>query len=110
MAHFYVPGSINGYPVVFVVDTGATEITIPGAIARNAGLRVGLETPFESAAGRVSGGVTRGNRVEVGPFGFTGATVAVSPNLNGPPLLGSSVLGRFTMTSDSSAMLLVLKR
>ena len=36
--HFYVDGSINGQPVRFMVDTGATSISVTDALAQRAGL------------------------------------------------------------------------
>ncbi|MET0203732.1 MAG: aspartyl protease family protein, partial [Casimicrobiaceae bacterium] len=29
--HFYVEGSINGHPVTFMIDTGATAVTVGAA-------------------------------------------------------------------------------
>ena len=37
--HFVTPGMINGTAVTFLVDTGATDVSIPRHIARRIGLR-----------------------------------------------------------------------
>jgi len=103
--HFYVQGAVNGFPVVFMIDTGASQSTIPERYARNSGIRTGLEVVMNTAGGRVSAGETRGNRVQVGPFNLSNATVIAAPNLD-QPLLGMSVLDRFTMTTDGVAMTL----
>ena len=42
--HYYVPGAVNGFSVVFLIDTGATVSSLPDQFARNAGIRVGEET------------------------------------------------------------------
>jgi len=49
--HFRVPGSINGQPVVFMVDTGASLIAVTDALAQRAGLTGGETTQFRTANG-----------------------------------------------------------
>ena len=39
--HYVANGTINGVPVTFLLDTGATDVAIPAAIARRAGLNQG---------------------------------------------------------------------
>lgn len=104
--HFYVPGSVNGFPVVFMIDTGASQSSIPAWMARNAGIRAGREVQVNTAGGRVSAGESQGNNVHVGPFSLSNVTIIVAPSLE-QPLLGMGVLGQFTMTTDGAAMLFV---
>lgn len=51
--HYVAPGLINGVKVQFLVDSGATWVAIPEAIARKAGLRKGAESWVSTANGRV---------------------------------------------------------
>lgn len=53
--HFYVDGSINGQPVRFMVDTGATYITITDTLAHSAGLQGGEVVQFRTANGTRTG-------------------------------------------------------
>ena len=53
--HFYVEGAINGYPVTFMVDTGATVVSVSEDLARKIGLGPGVPAIFDTAAGRVEG-------------------------------------------------------
>ena len=48
--HFYVEGAINGHPVTFLVDTGASFVTISNEMAREIGLAPGAPAIFGTAA------------------------------------------------------------
>ena len=39
--HYVVSGAINGQPVVFMLDTGATGVAIPDAVAKRIGIKRG---------------------------------------------------------------------
>lgn len=103
--HFYVAGSVNGFPVLFMIDTGAKFTSIPDRIAANAGIRAGRVSDFNTAAGRTQGALATGNLVRVGPFSVPRATVAIMPRLDAP-LLGVDVLNRFQITTVNGYMLL----
>lgn len=103
--HYYVSGLVNGFPVVFMVDTGARFTSLPSKLARNAGIRAGRVTSFDTAAGRERGGITAGNTVVVGPFAVPDAAVAVLERLSSP-VLGMDVLNRFQMVYAGGFMVL----
>src|SRR5665811_2620529 len=44
--HFYAAGAVNGKPVSFLVDTGASLVTVSEQFAREAGLSRGVPTVF----------------------------------------------------------------
>ncbi|EBB4596130.1 TIGR02281 family clan AA aspartic protease, partial [Salmonella enterica] len=92
-------------PVVFMVDTGARFTTLPVKLARNAGIRAGRATSFDTAAGRERGGITAANTVIVGPFAVEGAAIAVLERLSAP-LLGMDVLNRFQIAYSGGFMIL----
>lgn len=103
--HFYVAGSVNGFPVLFMIDTGAKFTSIPDRMAANAGIRAGRVSDFNTAAGRTQGALATGNTVRVGPFSVPRTTVAIMPRLDAP-LLGVDVLNRFQITTVNGYMLL----
>ncbi|EFP63544.1 aspartyl protease family protein [Cupriavidus metallidurans] len=103
--HYYIAGAVNGFPVVFMVDTGARFTTLPVKLARNAGIRAGRATSFDTAAGRERGGITAANTVIVGPFAVEGAAIAVLERLSAP-LLGMDVLNRFQIAYSGGFMIL----
>lgn len=101
--HFYVPGYLNGFPVVWMVDTGASHSIVSMEVARNAGIRAGAQAEFSTAAGRSTGAMSGGNDLTVGSIRLRDVTVGMSQKLN-VNLLGASALSRFNVTQDSNTM------
>lgn len=61
--HFMAGGTINGRPVEFMVDTGATQIAIPKELADRLKLKRGMPVELLTAAGPSRGYSTRLDRV-----------------------------------------------
>ena len=53
--HFTAGGTINGAPVTFMLDTGATQIAIPRQVAERLGLKRGMPIDLLTAAGPARG-------------------------------------------------------
>ena len=51
--HYVTNGTINGEEVVFLLDTGATEVSIPLHIAEKIGLKKGRGIPISTANGTI---------------------------------------------------------
>lgn len=106
--HFFTPGQINGAAVNFVVDTGATAISMPASDARRIGIRY-LDAPAVSMS--TANGVARGYRVKLDTVRVGGITVnnvdAVVMESEGMPiLLGNTFLNRMEMKRDGQSMTL----
>ena len=105
------PGTINGVPVRFVLDTGSTLISLNEPLARR--LRLAHRergTPGESvtAAGVVNMWRVRLARVTVGDVELTQVDAAVlEGEFPEQPLLGNSFLSRVQMTRRDGALELV---
>ena len=67
--HFWVEAEINGEPVDFLVDTGATVTTIDRGVASRSGLTMleGARQQVQTANGTVSVGIGRG-QLALGPI------------------------------------------
>ena len=57
--HFTAGGTINGRPVKFMLDTGATQIAIPKALAERLELKRGMPIDLLTAGGPARGYSTR---------------------------------------------------
>ena len=97
--HYQVHGFVNGFPQLFLVDTGASLTTIPLRYARPSGIRAGLVQDVQTGAGVVKMGVSDGNRVGVGTVALDGMKVAVSKEIP-VAVLGMNCLQRFRIEID----------
>lgn len=106
--HFFTPGLINGGPVNFVVDTGATVVSLSTAEARRLGISY-LNAPRLAMA--TANGTTRAWRVmldtvRVGDITVNSVEAAVVDSEGMPVLLGNSFLNRMAMRRDGQLMVL----
>lgn len=105
--HFIASGTISGREVTFLVDTGATLVSVPEELAAELGLermaRIGLET----AAGPVSGWMTRIDEVRLGEIVQRDVRAAISPARSETVLLGMSFLKNLEMTQSGGRLRLV---
>lgn len=106
--HFYVSGTVNGHPVRFLVDTGATTVVVSEAVAQAAGLRGGQATVFRTANGDLAGRVVSNVQVGVGPVEVNGLRVGVGlvGGDSDKALLGQNFLSRFNITLSGNEMVL----
>ena len=106
--HFIAGGSLNSYPVSFLVDTGATSIAISGADARRMGLdyKGGRGSAVNTAAGVIPAWRVTFNTVKIGGITLNQVDgIVVESGLN-TPLLGMSFLNRMEMKRDGQTMTL----
>lgn len=92
---FYVEASVNGEPVHFVVDTGASVVVLNASDAARAGVGASSSSiNVETAAGSSSMQRTRIENISVAGQSMTGvAAVIMRKNLK-VSLLGQSALGQ----------------
>lgn len=102
---YHVAGWINGFPVVFLVDTGAAMTAIPLDLARNSGIRAGQQALMSTANGVTSVWTSRDNVLSVGGFAVKGVEVQVAERLQFA-LLGMNVLNRFQIGYSNGYMTL----
>ena len=106
--HFRVAGSINGQPVRFMVDTGASLIAVTDALAQQAGLEGGEVTQFRTANGVRPGRVVVAQSVAVGPLRMSGLRVGTgyTGEAADDALLGQNFLQHFDVQMQRDRMVL----
>jgi aspartyl protease family protein len=107
--HYYLHLSVNGQPMIFLADTGATSIVLSPADARKLGIDPeGLD--FLGSA-NTANGVVRTARVtlplvEMGPFKDENVQAFVNQTEMDGSLMGMDYLGRFDIKIASDTMIL----
>ncbi len=106
--HFAAAGSVNGYPMTFLVDTGATTIALSAADASRAGIdyQSGQSGLVSTAAGVVPVWRVVINTVKVGGIALNQVDGMVVERGLSVPLLGMSFLNRMEMKRDGQTMTL----
>lgn len=103
--HYYASGSINGEPVVFMVDTGASTVSVGQAVADRVGLEGCRPVLYGTAGGTVRGCETRARELSVGGIRARDVRVAVLPTQREDlALLGMNVLRHFRMDTAGGTM------
>lgn len=96
--HYHWPGTIDGRPVDFLVDTGATGTAIPASLARELRLEPIGTVQSSTAGGVVTGEVMRADVELRGGVRAERLRVVALAGLDDRPLLGMDVLGRLRWT------------
>ncbi len=105
--HFVSSGQINGQPVQFMLDTGATDVAVPERLAAELKLVQGAPVTVSTANGRTQGYRTRLERVQLGDIQLRDVRALVVPGLDGEQvLLGMSALKQLEFTQRGGSLLL----
>ncbi len=103
--HFVAPGRINGVPVTFLVDTGATNVAMPTEVARAVGAERGPALRTATAAGVTTAYATRLASVELAGLAASNVSGVIVPDMPGDTvLLGMSFLSRFAVGMEGGEM------
>lgn len=106
--HFITAGAINGKPVNFIVDTGATAVSMGAAEATRLGIdyRRGQQGQSNTANGTVSSWRLRLASVRVGDVELFDVDASVLPGTLPYVLLGNSFLSRFDLRQTNDQLVL----
>jgi aspartyl protease family protein len=102
---FRVQGTVNSYPVSYVVDTGASNTVISQQVADAAGILGCTNVGYSSTAnGVVAKCVATASEISFGMFRFKNQMVTVLPNMGVDALLGMDVLRRMKIQQQDGVM------
>jgi aspartyl protease family protein len=106
MGHYVASGSINGQPVIFLLDTGATDVALPGAVAKRLGIEGRATAQSYTAGGTVSTELTRLRQVGLGDIVLTDVRASILETMEGEEvLLGMSFLKRLEMVQRGDTLI-----
>jgi len=104
---YHVSGTINNTPVVFLLDTGANNVSIPGHVAEKIGLKKGYKIQFETANGSATGYRTKIENIAIGGIVLNNISASINPNVNFDEiLLGMSFLKHVEMIQKNNILTL----
>ena len=105
--HYVASGTINDEPVVFLVDTGATDVSIPAHLADELGLIPQRRAYAQTANGVVEIAETQLDSITLGDITLRNVDANLNPGMQGEKiLLGMSFLKQIEFTQRGDALIL----
>ncbi len=101
--HYATDGTVNDKALNFVVDTGATVVSLPENIAHDAQIYCDNKIDMHTANGKADACTAKIKKLQFGPFVIQDVAAAIVPNLD-QPLLGMNVLQLFKIGQENSEM------
>lgn len=105
--HFVASGRINGEPVVFLVDTGATQVALSAQLAKRLHLDLRGQRHIETASGVAQGQQVFLRRLQLGSLVLQDVPALVIDGMSDDRvLLGMSVLKHLEFTQRAGTLTL----
>jgi len=104
--HYQVEGQINNQSVVFLVDTGATDVAVPESMARALGLDFGPKIQVMTAAGPSQAWMTRLNEVSIGGIRRRDVRATITSGEFNGVLLGMSFLRHYSLRQQDGKLVI----
>ena len=105
--HYVTKGSINETPVTFLLDTGATQVSIPAHIADQLQLDSYGSYPVQTANGRVTVYKTKIDQLSIGNIFLYNVAAHINPAMkNDEILLGMSALKQLDFQQTGKKLIL----
>jgi len=97
--HFYIQLKINNKNILFLIDTGASDITLSLRDAKRIGVNINklkFNKPYMTANGMIYGAPIKINKVKISSLEFRDIYMSVNKEKMNTSLLGMSFLNRFS--------------
>lgn len=105
--HYLLDGQIDGRAVTFLLDTGATAVAVPSALAGRLGLERGAPIVISTANGRATAHRTRLASLRLGDIELRDVSALIAPGMDGDEvLLGMSALKQLEFTQKGGTLVL----
>ena len=105
--HYMAYGSINNEKILFLLDTGATEVVIPGELAQTLNLELGKPLQARTAAGTIEIYRTHIKKLTIGHIVLEDIQASINPQMSGHEvLLGMNVLNQINFRQQDGILIL----
>lgn len=105
--HYVTNGEINGETVTFLLDTGATQVSVPGDVAERLALSGGRSYWVNTANGQVKVYQTTLSELRIGDIILYNVAAHINPAMQAEAiLLGMSALKRIEFTQAGKTLTL----
>jgi len=105
--HYVASGLINGKQVEFMLDTGASDVSIPGDIADALRLKRGQPATYSTANGYITSYLTRISSLDLGGIELHDIRASINPHMGGDTiLLGMSFLKHLEFTQRGDTLII----
>jgi clan AA aspartic protease (TIGR02281 family) len=101
--HYTADGSVDGKSLNFVVDTGASFVSLPTDFAHSAQIYCDDKIGMSTANGKTDACTAKIKELKFGPFFIKDVAAVIVPNL-AQPLLGMNVLQLFKVGQEKGEM------
>lgn len=106
--HYVATGTINGITVTFLLDTGATHVSVPAHLADRLQLERGRPMTSQTANGQITVYATRIDTLSLGGIQLRDLRGALNPGMTGDEiLLGMSALKQVEWHRKGSQLTLI---
>jgi aspartyl protease family protein len=103
---YLVTGSINNAEVDFLVDTGASSVSIPARFADRIGLPRGAAIQISTANGIGVAYKTRVDQLRIGELEVRNVDAHINPGLSDEVLLGMSILRHYELIQRGDTLVI----
>jgi len=105
--HYVATGSINGQDVEFMLDTGATDVSIPADVADRLGLERGQRAVYQTANGPITAWRTVVDEIRLGALSVGPVPASINPHDGTDAiLLGMSFLRELDFSQQGDTLTL----
>ena len=106
-AHYVATGFINDRPVEFMLDTGASDVSIPLSVAEDLGLQKGQPVTYQTANGTIRAWQTVVDEIRLGGLRVGPVRASINPHVtNTSILLGMSFLKHLDFSQQGNTLTL----
>ncbi len=109
-SHYHIQGQIDNQLIDFIIDTGATKLSLSENLAKKFNLSFGPVIKISTANGDVDGYLTTIPNIIIGKIEFNNISALIMPNMSDEALLGMNILKKFDISQHDDNLILIYKQ